>query len=125
MIRYTLLALVASLFLVQIVAAAPTITIHSPQQNQFLNSTTVFVNVSVNTTSNLSYKIDTANFSAFGQNTNSSSTTITALEGNHTLTIQVSDSSGNSTASAVFTIDSTPPNIILNSPENGAKLKAS
>ncbi len=121
--RPFIISFVALLILVVSVAAAPIITIHSPQQNQVLNTSTVFINVSSNSTANFTYTIDAAAFDVLGTNTTLASTSINTSEGLHTLTVKAKDSTGNTTTSVSFFVDSTLPLVTLNFPENNSNFQ--
>jgi parallel beta-helix repeat protein len=104
------------------------VTLNSPANSSFLNSTTVNFNwtcsgSSSNYTANLT--VDTTVYAISSSSNNSTATnySVTGLtQGAHTWNVICIDPLNNSISSATwnFTVDTTPPNIALNSPANAS-----
>ena len=93
------------------------INVISPANNAFYNTTTIALNV----TSDNTITLWMYNLNGSGNVTFNPNTTINAQEGSNTLEVYALDSGGFWIYSAVnFTVDTTPPVILVTSPANGS-----
>ncbi|WP_167880881.1 PGF-pre-PGF domain-containing protein [Methanococcoides sp. AM1] len=93
------------------------ITMDEPEEGHNYSTSTIFLNVSAN------LEVDTwmYNINATGNHTFTPNITLPLPDGSHNITVFANDTNGNMTSlMANFTIDTTPPSVTIESPQNKA-----